>query len=170
MKRILFTLLILSSVSRLQAQSITKHPAVNEGSNTGSNLRLGLSINPGITLGRYGSTFVLGGELGLYKNLTSTLEGTFSSGLTEFFYNYKDIQNDILIPVKAGVRYTVSRRLFVGAQAGVAFSTTDGGAYFIYSPSVGWKVSKQLDIGVKYDHFSNEPSVLGLNVTYRIDL
>lgn len=167
MKRILFTLLILSSLSMVRAQSAKSSSGVNsEKSSNESDLKFGLSINPGVSLGRYGQNFVLGGELGLYKNLTSNLEGIFSAGYTQFFYS-NNIREGGLIPVKAGVRYSLSPRIYVGAQAGAAFSITDGGAYFIYSPTVGWKINKHFDIGFKYDHFSNNPGVVGLNLTYK---
>lgn len=170
MKRILFTLLMLSTFSIVRAQSTKNSSTVNkEGLSTRSGLKLGLSINPGLSIGRSGSEFVLGGEISLSKTLTPYLEGTFSTGYTQFFYGH-DSQKGKLIPVKAGIRYFFTPKLYVAAQAGAAFSTTDGGAYFIYSPTVGWKMNSQFDIGLKYDHFSNEPSVLGLNLAYKIGL
>lgn len=168
MKRILFTLLILSTFSIVRAQSPKNNSTINnENLSSRSDLKLGLSINPGLSIGRSGSEFVLGGEISLSKNVTPYLEGTFSAGYTQFFYGH-DTQKGKLIPVKAGIRYFLKPKLYVAAQAGVAFSTTDGGAYFIYSPSVGWKINGQFDVGLKYDHFSNEPSVLGLNLTYKL--
>jgi hypothetical protein len=169
MKKIVLTLLILSTGSLLRAQDIKNTSLINQDlPANASKLNFGFSINPGLSVGNGGSNFVLGGELTVYKSLTPNLEATFSAGITEFFYNLKDIQNDILIPIKSGIRYYITKQVYVGAQAGVAISTTDGGAYFIYSPTIGFKMSKQFDIGLKYDHFSNEPSVLGLNFTYRI--
>ena len=105
----------------------------------------------------------------MYKNLTSNLEATFSAGYTQFCYGH-NIQRGRLIPVKAGVQYSLNPRFYVSAQAGVAFSTTDGGAYFVYSPSIGLRINKQVDVALKYDHFSNEPSVLGINMTYKFGL
>jgi len=97
------------------------------------------------------------------------LEATFSAGYTQFCYGH-NIQRGRLIPVKAGVQYSLNPRFYVSAQAGVAFSTTDGGAYFVYSPSIGLRINKQVDVALKYDHFSNEPSVLGINMTYKFGL
>jgi hypothetical protein len=170
MKRILFTLLMLSTVTLVRAQKTnTVSTTYNQGLSSASGLKLGIGINPGLSVGTSGSDFVLGGEISLYKNLTSKLEGTFSAGYTQFFYGH-DTQKGKLIPVKAGIRYSLTNKLYIGAQAGVAFSTTDGGAYFLYSPTVGWKLSNQFDVGLKYDHFSNEPAVLGLNLTYKFGL
>lgn len=170
MKRILFTLLILSTFSVVRAQSIKNSSTINnDGLSKTSNVNLGVSINPGLSLGKGGSKFVLGGEISLYRNLTPYLEGIFSAGYTKFFYG-QETQKGKLIPVKAGIRYFLTPTLYVGAQAGIAISTTDGGAYFIYSPTVGWKMNNQVDLGLKYDHYSNEPSVLGLNLTYRFGL
>lgn len=170
MKRISFTLLILSTFSIVQAQStINSSILKNQDLSNRSGLELGVSINPGLTVGKSGSEFVLGGEISLSKKLTPYLEGTFSTGYTHFFYGH-ETQKGKLIPIKAGLRYFVTPKLYIGAQAGVAFSTTDGGAYFIYSPTVGWKMSNQLDVGIKYDHYTNNPSVLGLNLTHKFGL
>jgi hypothetical protein len=170
MKRILFTFLILSTFSVVQAQSTKNSSTINnEGLSRSSNVKLGVSINPGLSLGNAGSEFVLGGEISLYKNLTPYLEGMFSAGYTQFFYGH-DTQKGKLIPIKAGIRYFLIPKFYIGAQAGVAISTTDGGAYFIYSPTVGWKMNNKVDLGLKYDHYSNEPSVLGLNLTYKFGL
>ena len=43
---------------------------------------------------------------------------------TRIFYG-DNSQEGKLIPVKAGVRYTVKPRLYVGVNAGVAFSIND---------------------------------------------
>ncbi|MFD2288916.1 hypothetical protein GJU39_21675 [Pedobacter petrophilus] len=167
MKRILFTLLIFSTFSVVRAQS-SKHSLTTNhaGLNNKSGLKLELSINPALSIGRFGSEFVLGGEISLSRNFTPDMEGALSAGYTKFFYGH----NNELIPVKAGMRYFLIPKIYLGAQAGVAFSPTDGGAYFIYSPTVGWKINNQFDISLKYDHFSNEPSVLGFNLTYKIGL
>jgi len=166
MKRILFTFLILSSVAVVRAQSTNSSSVINDDRSAESGLKLRLSINPGITVGRGGSTFALGGELSLHKKLIANLDGTFSAGYTNFFYG-DNSQEGKLIPVKAGVRYTVKPRLYVGLNAGVAFSINDGGAYFMYSPMVEWNLNKQFNIGLKYDHYSDEPPVLGPTLTYK---
>lgn len=80
MKKIFFTLLILSAVSFVRAQDLENPLIENDNQITGSKLKFGLSINPGLNLGRYGSDLVLSGNLGLYKDLTNNLEATFSAG------------------------------------------------------------------------------------------
>ena len=37
----------------------------------------------------------------------------------------------------------------------------------MYSPMVEWNLNKQFDIGLKYDHYSDEPPVLGPTLTYK---
>ena len=165
MKRILFTLLILSSVSLVQAQTSTGSPVGNYSGN-GSGLRFGISVNPGLSLGSRSGDFVLSGELGLYKNLTPRLEATFSAGLTQFFYGEHN-ENGKYIPIKAGARYALNTQFYVGANAGVTISTTDGGAYFVYSPMLGLMLNKHFDVALKYDHSSTESAVVGLNLTYK---
>jgi hypothetical protein len=168
MKQILLTLIISLSFYFVQAQNAKSNSTNNmDRSDRRSDMSLGLSINPGLSLD--GTDFVLGGEISLSKNLSNNLDATFATGYTHFFYSPQS-QQGRLIPIKAGIRYALSNRIYVGAQAGVALSTTDGGAYFMYSPSIGWGLNKQFDIGLKYDHFSNEPAVLGLNLTYRFGL
>lgn len=87
MKRVLFTLLILSAVSFVRAQNLENSSIKNDTQNTGSNLKFGLSINPGLNLGRFGSDLVLSGDLGLYKNLTKNMEATFSAGYIGYSSN-----------------------------------------------------------------------------------
>lgn len=170
MKRILAPLLFLTSFSLVQAQTSQNNAGASEHNQSGSsNLKLGFSIIPGITVGRADSKFILGGELSLYKTLTPNLESIISAGYTKFFYSH-EIEKEKLIPIKAGLRFYLNSRLYLGMQAGVALSTTDGGAYFIYSPTIGLKMNKQLEVGFRYDHISNKPSVFGLASTYKFGL
>jgi len=162
MKRIFFTLLILSAVSFVRAQNSENSFIKNDSQNTGSNLKFGLSINPGLNLGRFGSDLVLSGDLGLYKSLTNNLEATFSAGYIGY--------SNALIHVKPGFRYSLNDSFYTGVQAGIAISTTEGGAYFAYSPTIGYKLNTKFDVGLKYDHVGRWLSVLGLNLTYRIGL
>ena len=155
MKQIFFTILTLSTVFFANAQN--------------TKLRAGLSINPGATIGRYGTDFVAGGELSLYKTITPRLEASFSGGYTHFFSGH-ETEKGKLIPIKAGVRYALNSDFYLGVQAGVALSTTDGGAYFVYSPAVGWNINSHFDVAVKFDNFESEPSVLGINLTYKFGL
>ncbi|WP_412468767.1 hypothetical protein [Pedobacter sp. KLB.chiD] len=168
MKKILFTILILSTGTLIRAQNVNDPAVIKQELPVNTHgLEFGVSINPGLSVGSAGSKFVLGGELTLYKHLIRNLEATGSAKLTRFFYNLKDIQNEMLISIQPGIQYDLNKSFYVGAQAGVALSTTDGGAYFVYSPAVGVKISKQFGAGLKFDRFSNKSSVLGLTMTYK---
>lgn len=162
MKKILFSLLILSTVSIVSGQSVKSVNEVSENRN-GSNLKLAVSINPGLLFNIPGSAYALGGELSLYKTIKSELEAAVSAGFT-------GLASDGLIHVKPGIRYSLTQEIYAGAQIGAAISTTEGGIYVVYSPTIGWKMSDRFDAGLKYDHVGNGVSVLGLNLRYRIGL
>jgi hypothetical protein len=56
-----------------------------------------------------------------------------------------------MIPLLAGVKYHFSPQLYAQGQLGAAFSTTSGGGTsFAYTPGVGFTLSRNVDLLVKY--------------------
>lgn len=146
---------------------------------------LGLALNPGVDAGS--SEFVLGAEVSLNKRLTSNLEATASVGYMHYFKTYpygyyssytsqgiyifsedKAIKN--VVPVKAGLRVFLGDQFYIGGEAGAGI--TSRVTTFMYTPSLGLRFNNGLDIGAKYDHYSNDriPNTLALKLGYHFKL
>ncbi|NCD71181.1 hypothetical protein [Mucilaginibacter agri] len=147
-----------------------------------SDWKLGLGLNPGISTT---DGFVLGGEAGIYKALTSNLEVYGTVGLTHYFslyHNYytangmgylfgikKGAEN--FVPVKVGLRLYAGNQFYVSGDAGAAFAS-DGNTAFTYSPAIGLTFKNGVDIGAKYDGFAGFyiPGTVSLKLAYRFKL
>ena len=67
-------------------------------------------------------------------------------------YSYKGISGSSgIIPLLGGVKFGLSDKLYGHAQLGYAISTVSGGGgAFAYAPSIGYYVSPNFDIAIKY--------------------
>lgn len=67
-------------------------------------------------------------------------------------YSYKGISGSFgIIPILGGVKFGLGDKLYGHAQLGYAFSTSSGGGgAFAYAPSIGYYVSPNFDIALKY--------------------
>jgi hypothetical protein len=144
-------------------------------------LQWGVALSQGLTTGMF-EGYVFGVEGNVSKTLGSNLEATFSVGYAhtahkqQYFstvetpYNYfgkiQETQTNI-IPVKAGLRVYLGDMFYLGGEAGAAF-TTGGITSFMYTPSMGFKFRNGIDVGVKYDNYSNYniDDVLAVKVGY----
>ncbi len=75
-----------------------------------------------------------------------------------------------LIPVLAGVKYDFSEKIYGSAQIGISFATeSDGGSAFTFAPGIGYKISDQFDLMLKYQSASKDggnTSFLGLRAGF----
>ncbi|MGZ3873024.1 MAG: hypothetical protein ACXVJD_08900 [Mucilaginibacter sp.] len=150
-----------------------------------SGWQLGFSINPGVTTNSFDDK-TLEVEVDLAKQLTNTLEFSFSAGVSHFFTPYRSyyyyntaMWNSIqffnvernVIPVKAGLRWYAGSRLYVAGEAGAAFGL-NGATSFVYSPTIGLAYKSGLDIGVKYENYGDNAisDVVSLKLGYRFKL
>ena len=110
---------------------------------------LALTLNAGyISYSGKSTSFTIGGVTTTYKNATAGL-----------------------VPVLAGIKYKFGSSMVYGsAQLGAAFSTqSGGGTSFAYAPGIGYNFSKNVDVLVKYQGFSNNgnsSSAVGLRLAY----
>jgi hypothetical protein len=146
---------------------------------------LGLALNPGLVAGS--SEFVMGGEVSLNKHLTSNLEATASVGFMRYFKTYPygyyssytspntytftvDPAVKNVVPVKVGLRLFLGDEFYIGGEAGAGISSRV--TTFMYTPSLGLRFKNGVDIGAKYDHYSNNriPNTLTLKLGYHFKL
>lgn len=133
--------------------------------------QFGAGVKVALPIGDFadGSSFALGGELQGEYMFSESFSALASAGYTNYFAKGGGSGTG-LIPVLAGIRYYVVPEFFIGAKAGVGFSTeSGGGSLFNYLPQVGYNASNfQLALG--YDALtknSNTSSAISLTGIYK---
>ncbi|MEP6594495.1 MAG: outer membrane beta-barrel protein [Ginsengibacter sp.] len=129
-----------------------------------------IGLEPAIPIGNFQDVygFGIGGTLqGEYKP-ADDLGLTLNTG----YINYSgknitfngvtiDAGNFGIIPFLAGVKYYFSPKAYAHGQLGAAFSTSSGGGTsFAYTPGVGFILSKNIDLLVKYVAYSKNKETL----------
>lgn len=145
--------------------------------------------------GKFSAGFELGVPFGAMRDISSYAIGasfayqypinekmfiTASAGYTNFVYtgDYKDVvksygvdrSGDGFVPVKLGIKYYIKGGFFGEGQGGVVFSTESGGGRAIaYSPGIGYTWDENIEIGVRYEAWSNygTTSQAALRLAYR---
>ena len=142
---------------------------------------LNASVNPGITLDQ--GRFAIGGELQLERYHAPQVALTFSAGFTHFdgrdiYSNYEYLGTQYtshytldhnLIPIKAGIKVFVAPRVYAAGAAGIAIDI-NGNSTSVWSATLGYQLTKKLDIGVKYENFSRflNTDQFSLRIGYKI--
>ena len=117
-----------------------------------------------------GYTLVAGADLQADIAAGSGLKITASAGYESFSYKFNfgapigTIKGSTgFIPLLAGAKFNLSTNLYGHAQVGYSFSTVSGGGgAFTYAPSIGYMISPNLDLAVKYIGLSNGGTVGGI--------
>lgn len=147
-KTILMLAVILFSVAAAQAQ---KKAMISIAANAGIPTTSGLS-------------FAVGGDLQADFAATEGLKITVSGGYENYSVK-KSLGGSSFgfVPLLAGAKFNLgSEQLYGHAQLGYAFSTTSGGGgAFAYAPSIGYYVSPNFDLSLKYLAFSKNSNTLG---------
>lgn len=120
-----------------QAQS-SKSTSLSIGANIGLPTSTGLSLAYGV-------------DLQADFSVASTTKITASAGYEG--YSWKGGGNSGLIPLLAGAKFFFGEgsKAYGHAQVGYSFSTTSGGGgAFAYAPSIGYYVSPNFDLALKY--------------------
>jgi hypothetical protein len=147
-------------------RSMSAHKKTTSGTR---GAELGFSFNPGVDVNSSDNK-ILGGDVAFYQPFTDNLVGVLSVGYTHmnkqylstygiidpngFVYYNTNLTVRNVIPVKVGLRLFLGNVFYLGGEAGVAFASQNNTS-FIYTPSLGFKFSNGIDIGAKFDGYSN---------------
>ncbi len=130
---------------------------------SGSNLSVGLEAGLPVGTAKNAYNLAIGGSLKYEAPIATGTSFTLTAGYTSFqgktIAGFK-VPAAGFIPVKAGIKYFLADAFYGEAQLGAAFSTqSGGGTAFAYSPGVGYKFSDVIDLGVRYEAWSNNGTV-----------
>lgn len=135
--------------------------------------RLGIGLSLGIPTDDAFS-FAIGGDLRLQKDFVSNVSGTLGVGYTNFSVKGDNMGSIGYIPVKAGIKVFPVERFYISGELGAAFGTDKGqGTAFVYAPGVGVGFNNGLDLGLRYEGFSQNGGNLGqvaLRIAYGFNL
>ena len=124
--------------------------------------RISIAANVGIPT-RSGYSFAYGADIQADFGVASTTFITISGGYEG--YSIKGASKTTgIIPLLAGAKFFFGdmNKVYGHAQLGYAFSTTSGGGgAFAYAPSLGYYVSPNFDIALKYLAYSKSGSTNG---------
>lgn len=151
MKKIIFSLAIMAFAFGAKAQDVKFGVALSVGAPTESPYK-----------------FTYGADVQAEYGLSEALAITGSVGYQNFHWKISVAGNSTsgnngFVPVLAGAKFGFGEsNLYGHAQLGAGFSTQkNGGSAFAYAPSVGYKLSENLDASVKYLAFSKNNSTMG---------
>jgi hypothetical protein len=108
-----------------------------------------------------GYSFAVGGDLQADFGVSDNVKVTASGGYEN--YSIKSSYgggSTYFIPLLAGVKFPFADKFYGHAQLGYGFAQGGSGA-FGYAPSIGYNVSDNFDISLKYLAFSKNSYTLG---------
>ncbi|ASU33261.1 hypothetical protein [Mucilaginibacter xinganensis] len=171
MKKILLSL-IISGITAVSALAQTK----SDGG------KFSAGFESGILFGSISdiSTVAIGGSVKYDYPIADKTFLTLTAGYTNLIYksDYKEILKELgvdksgegYVPVKLGIKYYLSGGFFGEAQGGVVFSTESGGGTAIaYSPGFGYTWDDRVELGARYEAWSNNGTVsqAALRIAYK---
>jgi hypothetical protein len=138
--------------------------------------KFGIGLNVGVPT-TTGYSLAIGGDLRYQFDIDKQLSVPITAGYMNF--SLKDTYGGGsfgMIPVKAGLKYffnDTGAGAYGLAEAGAGFSTASGGSTsFVYSPAIGYAWSNGLDLGAKYEGYSNNGNFgwAGIRLAYGFKL
>lgn len=151
MKKLFIAIVVLTvSFTSAKAQDdIAKKPTV-----------ISIAANVGIPTST-GYSFAAGGDIqadfGVAEGLKITLSGGYENYSVKSSYGGG---SGYFIPVLGGAKFPFADKFYGHAQLGYGFAKGGGGA-FAYAPSIGYYVSQNFDLALKYLAFSKNSVTLG---------
>lgn len=107
----------------------------------------------------------------LSKNVFVTLSAGYESLQVKSEFKKSGVKSSFgFIPIKAGIKAYVADGFFFEGQAGTVFSTAEGGNnLFVYSPGLGYSFNGGLEVGARYEAWSNGGTMgqVGMRIAYR---
>ena len=152
MKKLFLVAIIVFTVASVNAQKSVS---------SGSSIIFSIGVEPSLPVGDFhdiGYNFGIGGSLqGEYK-AAEDLGITLNAGYLN--YSGKDDVSNIkfntgIVPVLAGFKYYFSPKMYGQGQLGISIFTDSGsGSFFTYTPGVGFYLSDNIDVLLKYTGIS----------------
>jgi len=162
MKKVLFCIAIAAISFSASAQNDSTSPAGQYQSNKSYGGDYGktsfwtIAINPSMPIGHFNtySGFGLGGYLGWEYKTSRSIGITLNAGYINYFgkdtngVKYSDFS---YIPLLAGVKfYFGGGSFYLHPEAGAGFGTSGLGTSFWYGAGLGDRLSKTIDLELKY--------------------
>ncbi len=184
MKKILFTLAaVCGTVWGSFAQTSASGTTSTTPSSPADHAQFSFGLEGGVTLNhvRGNSTAIWGASVKYELPIATKTLFTISAGYT--YLPYTSFEKGFLkaegnnstgasfVPVKVGIKYYVSHGFFVEGQAGVAFAIK-GPNYktsFAWSPGVGYTFGNGIEVGARFESWSNSGALnqANLRLAYR---
>lgn len=127
--------------------------SVNAQTKAEKPFKIGVGAMVGLIVGDMSDFYsvALGADLMGEYAVAPSFALTLSAGYVFFAKKSGVSINQDFIPVLAGVKFYFSDKLYGSAQAGLSFGTESGsGSAFTFAPGVGYQLSKNFDISLKY--------------------
>ena len=138
--------------------------AVNAQDNDSKPTTISIAANIGVPTST-GYSFAVGGDIQADFGVAEAVKITVSGGYEN--YSVKSSfggGSGYFIPLLAGAKFAFADKFYGHAQLGYGIAQGGGGA-FGYAPSIGYNVSENFDLSLKYLAFSKNSYTLGsLNV------
>jgi len=173
MKTQLLTLLLAAGIA-ISSSAQSKSDSL---STANRHTRLSIGVDAGIPVGDVSEVynFVLGGSARVEVPTIQDTYLTVTAGYSAFFIKsfLKDAgapSTSGFVPLKAGLKIYTSSNFFVEGQAGIVWSTEDGGGHaFAWSPGLGYSFDKGFELSARYEGWSNGGTVgqISARIAYR---
>jgi hypothetical protein len=148
MKKLLLASIIVLTFASVNAQ--------DKGMSSVGGIQFSIGVEPSLPIGDFADfyNFGIGGSLqGEYKassDLGITLNAGYLTYSAKTFNGFKPDAYGI-VPVMAGFKYYFSPKVYGHGQLGVSIGTSSGAtSNFTYSPGIGFYISNNVDLLLKY--------------------
>ncbi len=129
-----------------------------------SSILFSIGVEPSLPIGNFGDAYSFGIGGSLQGELQPSVDLGFTLNAGYINYSGKDVRlggvtynggSFGIVPVLAGVKYYFSPKVYGHGQLGAGFGTSSGsGTSFVYTPGVGFYISDNIDLLVKYVGYS----------------
>jgi len=135
---------------------IATNSSAQTTNNNGMAFKVGIGLNGGLFRKDSPMQYAYGADLRLQYDLTKDVAITATGGYVKLMGRNNVLDVDF-IPVKGGVKVFAIERMYLSTEAGAGFAIKSGSkTNFIYSGGFGYEWKKGLDIGVRYEGYTND--------------
>ena len=114
-------------------------------------LKFGVGVTAGLPMAdiKTASSFALKGDLQAEYAVAESLGITASAGYLKYIAK-SGYETASAVPVLLGAKFNLAEKLYGHAQLGLSFISDGGGSAFTCAPSIGYKVSDNFDVSLRY--------------------